>query len=150
MIGYDLERYTPVYIRSHSCHCMSEQKPSHEVKGILRRAPRQDCVKAQIWGIKSNNFCSIECPKTVAFIILKWQKFRTAKTLPRAVRPAKLNNRGRRALVKEVTKNPMFTPLWRWENHPEGQTSMQHSIRHLCQAFMVEWADGSHSSVKGT
>jgi hypothetical protein len=26
------------------------QKPSHEVEGIVRRAPRQDCVKTQIWG----------------------------------------------------------------------------------------------------
>ena len=29
---------------------MSEQKPSHEVKGIVRRALRQDCFEAQIWG----------------------------------------------------------------------------------------------------
>ena len=29
---------------------MSEQKPSHEVKGIVCRAPRQDCVKEKIWG----------------------------------------------------------------------------------------------------
>uniref|UniRef100_A0A8C7V1I0 rhomboid protease n=1 Tax=Oncorhynchus mykiss TaxID=8022 RepID=A0A8C7V1I0_ONCMY len=34
--GHDLERHTPVYI-------------SHEVDGIDPRAPRQDCVKAQIW-----------------------------------------------------------------------------------------------------
>ena len=47
---------------------------------------------------------------TVAFIILKWKTFGTTKTLPRAGRPAKLSNRGRRALVREVTKNPMVTP----------------------------------------
>ena len=41
---------------------------------------------------------------TVASIILKWEKFGTTKTLPRAGRLAKLSNRGRRALV---TKNPM-------------------------------------------
>ena len=29
---------------------MSEQKPSHEVEGIVRRASRQDCVEARIWG----------------------------------------------------------------------------------------------------
>ena len=46
---------------------------------------------------------------TVASIILKWKKFRTTKTLPRACHPAKLSNRGRRALVRKVTKNPMFT-----------------------------------------
>jgi hypothetical protein len=40
-------------------------------------------------------------------IILKWKKFGTTKTLPKAVRPAKLSNQGRRALVREVIKNPM-------------------------------------------
>ena len=46
---------------------------------------------------------------TVTSIILKWKKFGTTKTLPRAGRPAKLSNRGRRALVREVTKHPMVT-----------------------------------------
>ena len=40
---------------------------------------------------------------TVASIILKWKKFEITKTLPRAGCPAKLSNRGRRALVREVT-----------------------------------------------
>ena len=44
---------------------------------------------------------------TMASIILKWKKFGTTKTLPRAGRPAKLKNWGGRALVREVTKNPM-------------------------------------------
>ena len=35
--------------------------------------------------------------------------FRTTKTLPRAGHPAKLSNRGRKALVKEVTKITMVT-----------------------------------------
>jgi transposase len=43
---------------------------------------------------------ALTVPKnTVASIILKWEKFGTNKTLPRAGHPAKLNNRGRRALV---------------------------------------------------
>ena len=46
---------------------------------------------------------------TVASIIVKWKKFRTTKTVFRAGRPAKLSNRGRRALVREVTKNSMVT-----------------------------------------
>ncbi|KAK6315320.1 hypothetical protein J4Q44_G00148490 [Coregonus suidteri] len=83
---------------------MSEQIPSHEVEGIVRRAPRQNCVEAEIWGRVRKTFCS-----TVASIILKWNEFGTTKTLPRAGRPAKLSNRGRRALVREVTKNPMVT-----------------------------------------
>ena len=40
-------------------------------------------------------------------------------------------------------RGPEF--LWRWENLPEGQPSLQHPTN---QAFMVEWPDGSHSSVK--
>ena len=28
---------------------MSDQKPNHEVEGVVRRAMRQDCVEAQIW-----------------------------------------------------------------------------------------------------
>ena len=42
---------------------------------------------------------------TVASIILKWKKFGTTKTLPRAGHLAKLSSRGRRTLVREVTKN---------------------------------------------
>ena len=53
---------------------------------------------------------SLKVPKnTVASIILKWKKFGTTKTIHRAGCPAKLTNRGRRALVREVTKNPMVT-----------------------------------------
>ncbi|XP_040177703.1 uncharacterized protein LOC120909947 [Rana temporaria] len=51
---------------------------------------------------------ALKIPKsTVASIILKWKKFGTTKTLPRAGRPAKLSSRERRALVREVTKNSM-------------------------------------------
>ncbi|KAG2457221.1 TCB1 transposase, partial [Polypterus senegalus] len=46
---------------------------------------------------------------TVASIIRKWKKFETTRTLPIAGRPSELSNRGRRALVREVTKNPMVT-----------------------------------------
>ena len=50
---------------------------------------------------------ALKVPKNiVASIILKW-KFGTTENLPRAGRPAKLSNRGRRALVREETKNPM-------------------------------------------
>ena len=55
---------------------------------------------------------ALKVPKnTVTSIILKWKKFGTTKTLPRAVRPAKLSNQGRRAFVREVTKNPMVTRI---------------------------------------
>ena len=97
---------------------------------------------------------ALKVPKnTVASIILKWKKFETTKTLPRAGRPAKLSKRGRRTLVRVVTEKPMVTltelqsSSVERENLPEGKPSLQHSTN---QAFMVEWSDGSHSSVKGT
>uniref|UniRef100_A0AAQ4NUB9 Transposase Tc1-like domain-containing protein n=1 Tax=Gasterosteus aculeatus aculeatus TaxID=481459 RepID=A0AAQ4NUB9_GASAC len=46
---------------------------------------------------------------TVASIIRKWKKFGTTRTLPRVGHPAKLSDRGRRALVRDVTRNPMVT-----------------------------------------
>ena len=53
---------------------------------------------------------ALKVPKNkVASIILKWKKSGTTKTLPRAGRPAKLSNLGRRALGREVTKNTMVT-----------------------------------------
>ena len=53
---------------------------------------------------------ALKVPKnTVASNILKLKKFGITKTLPRAGRLAKLSNRGRRALVNEVTKNLMVT-----------------------------------------
>ena len=90
----------------------------------------------------------MKVPK-VASIILKWKKFGTTKTLPRAGRLAKLSNWGRRALVREVTKNPMVT-LTEFQSSSEemgGQPSLQHSTN---QAFIVECPGGSHCSVKGT
>ena len=101
---------------------MSEQNPSHEVEGIVCRALRQRCVEAQIWEGCKKKSAALKVPKnTVASILLKWKKFGTTKTLPRAGHLAKLS--------------------------PEGQPSLQHSTN---QAFMVEWPDGSHSSVKDT
>ena len=52
---------------------------------------------------------ALKVPKNTVASILKRKKFGTTKTLPRAGCPAKLSNRGRRALVREVTKNPMVT-----------------------------------------
>ena len=53
---------------------------------------------------------ALKVPKnTVASIILKWKKFGTTKTLPRAGCPPKLSNRVRRVSVREVTKNQMVT-----------------------------------------
>jgi hypothetical protein len=46
---------------------------------------------------------------TTSSIILKRKRFGTTKTLPKAAHLAKLSNRGRRALVREVIKNPIVT-----------------------------------------
>ena len=62
--------------------------------------------KAQIWGRLQKISAALKVPKsTVASIIHKWKKFGITRTLPRAHRPAKLSNRGRRALIRKVTKN---------------------------------------------
>jgi hypothetical protein len=71
---------------------MSEHKPSHEVEGIVRRAQRQDCVEAQIWGRVQNISTALKVPRNS--IILKWKKFGTTKTLPRAGRQPNLAIRG--------------------------------------------------------
>ena len=102
--------HTPVYIRSYSWQCMSEQKTSHEVEAIVRRAPRQDLVDAQILGKVWKVSAALNVPKnTVASIILKWKKFVITKTHPRAGCPAKLSNWGRRALGREVSKKLIIT-----------------------------------------
>ncbi len=83
---------------------------NHEVKGTAWRAQRQNCGKAQIWPRLQKNSAALKVPKsTVASIILKWKTFGTTRTLPRAGGPAKLSYRGRRALVREVKKNPKIT-----------------------------------------
>jgi hypothetical protein len=51
---------------------MSEVKPSHEVEGIVCRAPKQDCVESQIWEREAKMSAALKIPKnTVASIIFK-------------------------------------------------------------------------------
>ena len=52
---------------------------------------------------------ALKVPKSTVSIFLKCKKFGTTRTLPRSGYLAKPSNRGRRALVREVTKNPMAT-----------------------------------------
>jgi transposase len=57
-----------------------------------------------------NISAALKVPRnTVDSFILKWKKFGTPKTLPRAGRLSKLRNRERRVLARQVTKNPMGT-----------------------------------------
>ena len=79
-----------------------------------------------------NISAALKVPKnTVASIILKWKKFGTTKTLPRAGRPVKLRNWGRRVLVREVTRNPISHP----DRAPEflcGDGRTFQKDNHLC------------------
>uniref|UniRef100_A0AAZ3QI61 Transposase Tc1-like domain-containing protein n=1 Tax=Oncorhynchus tshawytscha TaxID=74940 RepID=A0AAZ3QI61_ONCTS len=77
---------------------------------IVRRAPRQDCVEAQIWERYHNISAALKVPKnTVVSIILKWKKYGSPRLSLELSVSAKLSNRGRRALVREVTKNLMVS-----------------------------------------
>ena len=71
-------------------------------------------AETKLWGWRnclqsslSDRIVSRLQKSSVASLILKW--IGTTRTLPRAGRPAKLSNRGRRALEREVTKNMMVT-----------------------------------------
>ena len=46
---------------------------------------------------------------TVKRIINKWKVYGTTKTLPRSGRPSKLDDQGRRRLIRETIKRPMAT-----------------------------------------
>ena len=48
-------------------------------------------------------FSAVKVSKNTVASINKWKKFETTNTLPRAGYTDKLSNRGRRALVREVT-----------------------------------------------
>ena len=88
---------------------------------------------------------ALKVPKNrVASIILKWKKFGTIKTLLRAVHLAKLSIRGRRALVREATKNPMVTLT----ELQSSSVEMEEPSRRTTISAALEWSDGSHSSVK--
>uniref|UniRef100_A0AAZ3R053 Sleeping Beauty transposase HTH domain-containing protein n=1 Tax=Oncorhynchus tshawytscha TaxID=74940 RepID=A0AAZ3R053_ONCTS len=52
-----------------------------------------------------NISAALKVPKNTVASIVNLKKFRTTNSLPKAGRPAKLSNWGRRALVREVNKN---------------------------------------------
>ena len=102
-----------------------------------------------------NMSAALKVPKNTvtSIILIKWKKFGTTKTLPRAGRLSKLSNRGRRALVRQLTKHPMvtLTELQRCGDRRTFQKDNHFwSMYATNQAFTIEWPDGGHSSVKGT
>ena len=102
MIGHDLSTVDSA--------CQSKNQAMRS-KELFRRAPREDCVDAQIWGRVPKTFCSIQGPQEHSGLhhLYKGKKFGTTKTRPRADHSAKLSNRGRRALSREVNENPLVT-----------------------------------------
>uniref|UniRef100_A0A8C4RNL8 Transposase n=1 Tax=Erpetoichthys calabaricus TaxID=27687 RepID=A0A8C4RNL8_ERPCA len=89
---------------------MSEHKPSMKSKELSVDL-RDRIVSRHISGEGYRKMsAALKVPmSTVASIIRKWKKFETTRTLPRTGRPSKLSHRGRRALVRDVTKNPMVS-----------------------------------------
>jgi hypothetical protein len=72
---------------------------------------------------------AFKVPKnTMASIILKWKKFGTTKTLRRAGRLAKLSDCGRRAFVREVTKNPRTLTEHQSSSVEMGESSRRKTI----------------------
>jgi len=64
-IHFDFERHTHLSIkRSNSWNCISEQKPSHEVKGTACSGQWQDCVETQIWGWLQKYFAALNVHST--------------------------------------------------------------------------------------
>uniref|UniRef100_A0AAZ3RHS9 Transposase Tc1-like domain-containing protein n=1 Tax=Oncorhynchus tshawytscha TaxID=74940 RepID=A0AAZ3RHS9_ONCTS len=78
--------------------------------GVLLSVALRDrmVTKARSGERYQKNYAALKVQNTVAYI-LKWKEFGTTRNLPRVRRPAKLRNRRRRALVREVTKNSMVT-----------------------------------------
>ncbi len=106
LIGHDLESHTPLYKRPHNWPCILRAK----TKPWSQRNCLQSSETGLYRGTDQNISAALKVPKsTVASIILKWKKFGTTRTLPRAGRPAKLGNQCRRALSRLVTKNLMVT-----------------------------------------
>ena len=79
---------------------------------------------------------------TVASIILKWKKVYSTKT-PRAGRPAKLNNRVRRTLVREVSMKLMVT-LTELQSFSLEMGEPSRKDNHLCSTSTIRllWKSG--------
>uniref|UniRef100_A0AAZ3QKR2 Sleeping Beauty transposase HTH domain-containing protein n=1 Tax=Oncorhynchus tshawytscha TaxID=74940 RepID=A0AAZ3QKR2_ONCTS len=89
---------------------MSEQKPTVRLMELSVYFRDRIVSRYRSWEGYQNISAALKVPKnTVTSIILKWKKFGTIKTLPRAGRLAKLSNPRRRALVREVTEIAMVT-----------------------------------------
>ena len=125
LIGYDLERHTPVYIRFHSWQCKSEQKPWV----ISQKVMRWKELSVELWDrIVSrhrsgqgyqNIFAALKVPKnTVASIILKC-KFGTNKTPWAGRSPIQTKQSGEKVLTgKQWKHSGVSRDAVRWSYKP--------------------------------
>ena len=96
---------------------------------------------------------ALQVPKsTVATKICKCKKFGTTKNLPRPGRPAKLSYQERRALAREVSRNPRVSGVLQRILVEMGEPFRRSTIQAALHTsgLMVEWPDRSPSLVKGT
>ncbi len=116
LIGLDLESHTPVFIRPYSSQCMSEQMRIMRSKELPEEL-RDLWQGTDLAKVTKKNSAALKVPKsTVASIILKWKRFGTTRTLPRAGRPAKLSYRGR-SLGERGKEEPKDHCGWAPEMH---------------------------------
>ena len=139
--------HTPVYRRSHSWQCMSEQKPSHEVQGIVRRALRQDCVEAQICRKAAYGLSNHEKQDSLVW----WNQYLTLWPECQASR------------LDETWHHP-YGESWWWQDHSVGMffrdletsqdlgkdESTERSLMKTCSRALrtSEWGKGSPSKRK--
>ncbi|KAG2459283.1 TC1A transposase, partial [Polypterus senegalus] len=89
---------------------MSEHKPSRKTKELSVDLRDRIVSRHKSGDGYRKISAALKVPmSTVTSVIHKWKKFETTRTHPRAGRPSKLTDLGRRALVREVTRNPMVT-----------------------------------------
>jgi transposase len=108
---------------------MSEKKQTMRLKELSVELRDRIMLRHRSGEGDPKHSAGLIVPKnTAASIILKWNKFGTTKTLPRAGRPAKLSNRGRRALVRAVTRNPIVTLTELQSSSGDGEPSRRTTI----------------------
>lgn len=121
--------HTCVY-RSHNSHFMSGQKLQYDIQGTLLTS----VIRLQSEQMYKTISRALSVPRcTASSATVNWKKFGTSRTLPRLSCLTQLSNWTRRALVREVTRNPTVTQTELQKSsaemgEPAGGTSQQHSI----------------------
>lgn len=104
---------TVVYIRAHFWQCISEENHENHIYVKNKQLLVDWIVSRQKSGKGYKNIsAALIMPKsTVVSVAWKWRKFGSTRTLLRSGCLTNLNNLGKRALVRDVTKNPMVTKV---------------------------------------